>query len=73
MTHYKGNTRDKGSTRDGVKSGAASDLTDKRGGAQDKIAPSSAKAKTPEGLKRERKGPYGPTTGRSGAGVRRGH
>lgn len=65
MTHYKGNTRD------GVKSSAASDLTDKRGGAQDSAAPGKPK-ETPEGLKREPKGPYGPKTGRGGGGAKRG-
>ncbi len=65
MTHYKGNTRD------GVKSSAASDLTDKRGGARDTGKAEGPGKDTPEGLKRAPKGPYGPTTGRGGA--KRGH
>lgn len=63
MTHDKGNTRD-GVTGDGVNSSSASDLTDRRGGARDTGKAGGPVTNTPEGLTRERKGPYSPTKGR---------
>ena len=60
-------TQDKRKTGgEGVDSDAASDLTDTRGGAEDSAMPGRAPADTPEGLRRERKGPYGPDSGRRG-------
>jgi hypothetical protein len=40
-------------------------LVDRRGGTRDEAGVPNPDDRTPEGLRREPKGPYGPTTGRA--------